>query len=39
MGIEENKAIVQKFWEAFSASRYDEVIDMLADDATWLVQG
>ncbi len=39
MGIEENKALVTRFWETFSAGRYDEVLDMLADDATWWVGG
>ncbi|MCB1747610.1 MAG: nuclear transport factor 2 family protein [Gammaproteobacteria bacterium] len=39
MGIAENKALVTRFWEAFSAGRIDEVLDMLADDATWWVGG
>lgn len=39
MSIEANKAIVRDFWETFSAGRYAAALDMLADDATWLVQG
>ncbi|MGE0483942.1 MAG: nuclear transport factor 2 family protein [Gammaproteobacteria bacterium] len=39
MGIAENKALVTRFWEAFSAGRISEVLDMLADDATWWVGG
>jgi ketosteroid isomerase-like protein len=39
MGTTENKALVTRFWEAFSASRFDEAVDMLSDDATWWVAG
>lgn len=39
MGIEENKALVNRFWSAFSAGRYDEVIATLTEDATWWVAG
>lgn len=39
MGIEENKALVTRFWAAFSAGRYDEVLGMIADDGTWWVAG
>ncbi|MEQ8230145.1 MAG: nuclear transport factor 2 family protein [Gammaproteobacteria bacterium] len=39
MGIAENKAVVTRFWEAFSAARYDDAVAMLSDDATWWVAG
>lgn len=39
MGIAENKALVTRFWEAFSAGRYDDAVAMLSDDATWWVAG
>jgi uncharacterized protein len=39
MSIEANKAVVEDFWQTFSAGRYDAALAMLADDATWLVQG
>lgn len=39
MGIEENKALVNRFWSAFSAGRYDEALSMMADDSTWWVAG
>lgn len=39
MTIEANKALVTKFWQAFSAGKYDEVLGMLSDDATWWVAG
>ena len=39
MSIEANKALVVKFWEAFSAGRMNEVLDLLTDDATWWVGG
>jgi ketosteroid isomerase-like protein len=39
VSIEDNKALVTKFFTAFSAGRYDEVLAMLADDATWWVAG
>ena len=39
MSIEANKALVNKFWEAFSAGRMNDVLDMLTDDATWWVGG
>ncbi len=34
-----NKKIVQHFWEAFSASRFDEALALLSEDATWWVAG
>jgi uncharacterized protein len=37
--LEANKAVVRKFWEAFSASRFDEALDLLDSDATWWVAG
>ncbi len=39
MGIEENKALVARFWAAFTAGRYEEVLGLMADDATWWVAG
>lgn len=39
MSIEDNKALVTRFWQAFSASKFDDVLAMLADDATWWVAG
>lgn len=39
MRIADNKAIVKDFRTAFSASNCDDALDMLRDDATWLVQG
>ena len=39
MSIEDNKALVTRFWQTFSAGRYDEAVAMLADDATWWVAG
>lgn len=39
MGIEENKALVERFWKAFSESRLDDALAMLTDDATWWVAG
>jgi uncharacterized protein len=37
--LEANKAVVRKFWRAFSASRFDEALDLLDADATWWVAG
>lgn len=34
-----NKELVQRFWRAFSESRFDEALDCLAPDATWTVAG
>lgn len=39
MSIEDNKALVEKFWQTFSAGDYDAAVDMLADDGTWWVGG
>ena len=39
MGIEENKALVIRFWQLFSESRFPEALAMLAEDATWWVAG
>ena len=39
MSIEDNKALVTRFWAAFSASRFDEALAMLSEDATWWVAG
>lgn len=35
----ENKAIVFQFWDAFSNCRFDEALDLLAEDAEWWVAG
>ena len=34
-----NKKIVERFWEAFSASRFNEALGLLSEDATWWVAG
>lgn len=39
MSIEDNKALVTNFWQVFSAGKFDQVLAMLADDATWWVAG
>ena len=39
MSTADNKALVTKFWEAFSASKFDDALAMLSDDATWWVAG
>ncbi len=39
MSTADNKALVTKFWEAFSASKFDDALAMLNDDATWWVAG
>ncbi len=37
--MQANKQVVLDFWEAFSNSRFDEALDLLADDATWWIAG
>jgi len=39
MGIAENKALVERFWAAFSAGRLDEALGLLGEDCTWWVAG
>lgn len=39
MSTADNKALVTKFWDAFSASKFDAALGMLSDDATWWVAG
>lgn len=39
MSIESNKALVTEFWQTFSAGKYDAVLAMMAEDATWWVAG
>ena len=39
MSIEDNKALVTEFWQTFSKGKFDDVLAMLADDATWWVAG
>ena len=34
-----NKALVTQFWLAFSESRFDDAMALLADNATWSVKG
>lgn len=34
MSTEANKALVTRFWQSFSAGRYQEVFDLLSEDAT-----
>lgn len=36
---EANKAVVRKFWQAFSESRFDDAFELLGSDATWWVAG
>lgn len=37
--LDANKQLVARFWEAFSDCRFDEVLDMMDDAATWWVAG
>ena len=37
--LEDNKALVRRFWEAFSESRFEDALALLSDDATWWVAG
>ena len=37
--LEANKALVRRFWGAFSASRFADALDLLHADATWWVAG
>ena len=37
--LESNKAVVRRFWEAFSESRFDDALALLDPDATWWVAG
>lgn len=37
--LETNKAIVKRFWEAFSESRFDDALALLSAEATWWVAG
>ncbi|MFK7915819.1 MAG: nuclear transport factor 2 family protein [Pseudomonadales bacterium] len=37
--IETNKAVVMQFLEAFSESRFDDALALMADDGTWWVAG
>jgi ketosteroid isomerase-like protein len=39
MGIEDNKKTVERFLDALSNSRVDELVGMLSDKATWWVAG
>ncbi len=39
MSTADNKALVTKFWDAFSTSKFDTALGMLSDDATWWVAG
>jgi len=39
MSTESNKALVTRFWQAFSGGNYDAMLAMLHDDATWWVGG
>ena len=34
-----NKALVARFFEAFSASRFDDALDLMDDSGTWWVSG
>ena len=37
--LEDNKLLVKQFWVAFSESRFDDALALLADDVTWWVAG
>lgn len=39
MSTADNKALVTRFWNAFSASKFDDALGMLSEDATWWVAG
>ena len=39
MSIEQNKATVRELFDRFSNSDIDGVMDLLTDDATWLIPG
>ncbi|MEQ9464492.1 MAG: nuclear transport factor 2 family protein [Haliea sp.] len=39
MDLEVNKQLVLDFWKAFSESRFDDALEMVADDGTWWVPG
>ena len=39
MDLEANKQLVLDFWAAFSESRFDDALAMVADDGTWWVAG
>ncbi len=39
MSTQENKALVTRFWEAFSKSDFATATAMLTEDATWWVAG
>jgi len=39
MSTADNKTLVTKFWETFSAGQFDDAVAMLTDDATWWVAG
>jgi len=39
MSIEDNKALVRRFWDAFSAGHYEQALSMLSEEATWWVAG
>ena len=37
--LDDNKALICKFWSAFSESRFDDALGLLSDAATWWVAG
>ncbi|NNL84002.1 MAG: nuclear transport factor 2 family protein [Myxococcales bacterium] len=39
MSAQRNKQLVTEFWEAFSASKFEDALSMMAEDATWWVAG
>jgi uncharacterized protein len=39
VSIADNKTLVGAFWQAFSNGKFEQVLAMLADDATWWVAG
>jgi len=39
LALTTNKAVVRKFLEAFSESRFDDALDLMDDEGTWWVAG
>ena len=39
LAVTTNKAVVRKFLEAFSESRFDDALDLMDDEGTWWVAG
>ncbi len=37
--VNENKKLVERFWNAFSKNEFDTAISMMSDDFTWWIAG